>query len=113
VDAQRPQPPPGRWTVRRATPDGAEVEAVLDVPEPQVIVVRLDPRPEIDLWLEFSPDDPGYGVQLRERSSTLGERYGLPTFGEAVDAAHDLLRGSAPHGEWAVETLEALLGRAL
>jgi len=112
-------PPPGRYTVTRTTPDGAQVESVLLMTEERDAELILDPRPEVNirvaLILEYGehrvritagPEDEG------PYEEDLADRYA--GFRAACEAAADFLRANVqPSGDWAADTVAELLTAAL
>jgi hypothetical protein len=113
-------PPPGRHAVRRRTPDGAEVEAVVTVGEDGDIDLLVDPRPGIELRvrlilqfgqflvrIEWGDDEEGWTEE------DLSHPY--EGFRAACEAAADWLGAYAPDppgGAWAAETVRALADAA-
>jgi hypothetical protein len=111
-------PPPGRHTLQRTTPDGAEVEASVEVDEDNDGVFALDPRAgltvklikeygEYRVRIEWGDDEEGWYEEDLDRRT--------PGFRTGFGAAADWLRAHAPDppgGEWAAETLRALAAAA-
>jgi hypothetical protein len=111
-------PPPGRHALRRATPDGAEVDATIEVDDDNDGVFVLDPRAgltvrlikefgEYRVRIEWGDDEDGFYEQDLDHRT--------PGFRTGVDAATGWLRAYAPDppgGEWAAETLAALAAAA-
>jgi hypothetical protein len=111
-------PPPGRYTVSRTTPDGAQVESVLVMTEERDAELILDPRPEVDIRVALILEYGEHRVRITAGpeeegvyEEDLADRYG--GFRAACEAAADFLRAStSPNGEWAAETVAELLAAA-
>ena len=113
-------PPPGRNALRRTTPDGAEVEATVEVDDDNDGVFRVDPRPGIELTVRLIKEFGEYRVRIEWGDDEDGwyEQdldHRTPGFRTGVDAAADWLLAHAPDppgGEGAAETLRALAAAA-
>ena len=113
-------PPPGRHALRRTTPDGAEVEATVEVDADNDGVFRIDPRAGIGLTVRLIKEFGEYRVRIEWGDDEEGwfEQdldHRTPGFRTGYDAAADWLRAHAPDppgGEWAAETLLALAAAA-
>jgi hypothetical protein len=111
-------PPPGRYTVTRATPDGAQVESVLVMTEERDAELILDPRPEVNIRVALILEYGEYRVRITVGPEEEGvyeedlpDRYA--GFRAACEAAADFLRASTfPNGEWAADTVHELLAAA-
>ena len=109
-------PPAGRHTLRRTTPDGAEVEATVEVDDDNDGVFRLDPREGIELTVSLIKEYGEYRVRIEWGDDEEGwyeqdldER--TPGFRNGFDAAADRLHAHAPDppgGAWAAATVRAL-----
>ena len=113
-------PPPGRRALTRTTPDGAAVEATVEVDEDNDGVFRLDPRAGIGLTVRLIKEHGEYRVRIEWGDDEDGwaeedlDRH-APGFRSGCDAAADWLRAHAPDppgGEWAAGTLHALAAAA-
>ena len=117
-DAPAPAPAQGRHEIVRTAPGGAQVEPTAVVDEHGNVVLRVDPREDVQLcvrllaqfgelvvrieWIVDGDEDEVF-------EDDLADRY--PSVGTACDAAADWLRAYAPDppgGAWAAETVRAL-----
>lgn len=111
-------PPPGRATVARTTPDGAQVEATLEITDLGDISMVLDPREGIELSVLLLKQFGEFIVRIQsgeegESEEDLDDTY--EGFRAACAAAADWLRAYAPDppgGAWAAETVDALVAAA-
>jgi hypothetical protein len=107
--AEPAAPPAGRWALSRTTPEGVAVEPYFEVTDSGYVEICLDPSRERPLWIDSFHQDDGWVARLRLGPADPNAHVELPTFGEAMDAARDMLFEEP----WARETFDALLGRAL
>jgi hypothetical protein len=112
-------PPPGRYTVTRTTPDGAQVESVLVMTEERDAELILDPRPEVNIRVALIMEYGEHRVRITAGpedegpyEEDLADRYA--GFRAACEAAADFLRaGTSLGGDWAADTVAELLAVAL
>ena len=114
-------PPPPWWhALQRMTPDGADVQATVEVDDDTDGVFHVDPRPGIELTVRLIKEYGEYRVRIEwdddeEGSCVQDLDHRTPGFRTGVDAAADWLLAHAPDppgGEWAAETLRALAAAA-
>ncbi|MCP9491753.1 MAG: hypothetical protein MSC31_18045 [Solirubrobacteraceae bacterium MAG38_C4-C5] len=113
-------PAPGRVTLVRITPDGAPVEASLEVTDPGgLTTLVLDPREGIELTVLLLMQFGEFIVRIQEgeygeSEDDLDDTY--DDFRSACTAAADWLRAYAPDppgGAWAADTIDALVAASV